>query len=221
MRRGTPRPIRRALKPQHTTEWENKIHDWRDLWTSSMDTADATELLQSLRHVGRGRRTPGQARSQLEDDLKEKIARLDISEGYRASLRQQLFRERGRIAKQKELNHYQEVLRNLRQGGWGKQAMAPMMKPMTTCTFDDGTTLTNDEDIARAASAYYSKLFGPETRPTRRDRGRWRANEKVAGRGERPADVVAAAMGLLGVAGDRSRLSAPPRPGAHVAATVS
>lgn len=71
---------------------------------------------------------------------------------------------RARIAKQQELDHYQEVLRNLRQGGCGKQAMAPVMKPMTTCTLDDGTTLTNDE--ARAASTNYSKLFRPETPAT-------------------------------------------------------
>lgn len=44
MRRGTMKPIRWTLKPQHTTEWETTIRDWCDYCTSTMDTADVTEL---------------------------------------------------------------------------------------------------------------------------------------------------------------------------------
>lgn len=115
MRRGQPKQIRWTLKLENTNEWEASIQQWCDKWNSMMDTADATELLQRLQHLGGGRRrmTPRMARLKLEDDLKRKITRVDISESYRDKLRQQLSDERGRIAKQKELNHYREVLQNL------------------------------------------------------------------------------------------------------------
>lgn len=154
--------------------------------------------------------------------------RLNISEGYRASLRQPLFRERGRIAKQKELNHYREARRHLRQGGWGKQAMAPRLKPMTTCTLDDGTTLANDEGIANAASTNYAKLFCNPT-PTTHDATD--DGDKLTKRlQDEEGDLKrwCSSSGTTGSGGTASfarttssRLSPAPRPGALAAATAS
>lgn len=165
MRRGEPKPRRWKLKPENTHKWETSIHKWCDNWDTTMDTADALELLQRLHHLGGGRRrnTPNTAQSQLENELKHNITRVDISGGYLTKLRQQLFQERGRNAKHKELNHDREVLKHQWAGGWGKQAMAPPYQPMTTRTLDDGTILTHPDDIATVAMAYYERLFRPTT----------------------------------------------------------
>lgn len=145
-------------------ECESSIRQCCDNWNSKTDTADATALLQRLQHLrgGRRRKTIGMARSKLEDDLKQNVTRVDISKGSRNKLRRQLFKERGRIAKQKEFNHYREVVQNLRRGGWGKQAMALRLRLMTACTLDDGTVPTHSDDIATAATKYYDRRFRPE-----------------------------------------------------------
>lgn len=99
MRRGRPKPIRWSLKPENTHEWETSIQDWCDKWDSTKDTTDATQLQQRLQHLGAGRpRRTSMAQSQLENDLKQKIACVDISEGFRTKLRQQIFQEQQRIA---------------------------------------------------------------------------------------------------------------------------
>lgn len=84
-------------------------------------------------HMGtvRRRRTQTNAASATERSLHRQIASLAISEAYRPSLRRQLYGQPQRIANEKRTNHLTAVLRNLREGGWGKRAMAPALSKMT------------------------------------------------------------------------------------------
>lgn len=121
----------------------------------------STQDLAPLRHA-RPRRFWNVAPSKTEADLRRSIASLAITERYRTSLRRQLYAQRDRIAAEKKRNHFASVLTKLRQGGWGKRALAPRMEPMTGLRLAPDVVTYDAEAIRKHATDYCTDLFSPE-----------------------------------------------------------
>lgn len=128
--------------------------------TTTITRADQEAIMFQLLAplcAARPRRMVTGAHSNTEAALRSQIEILAISEGYGTSLRRQLYTQKHRIDTETTA-YFTSVLLQLREGGWGKKAMAPQLQTMTTFRLHDGI-IQDATQITAQATRFYTERF--------------------------------------------------------------
>lgn len=144
-------------------EWREAVERICDAGRLDDIVHDIACRLQSIIDMGRttSGRSIARAMSALHDSIQERFQDIRTPHVDRLKLRQQLYKERGRIQKERRNSQFSQVLKELQKGGWGKTAMQNL-PDMQELMHDNGTKSTKNtacEEIGRHATMYYSTLF--------------------------------------------------------------
>lgn len=102
-----------------------------------------------------------------EPTFKARMSSLTAREQYKTAFRRRHCSDRHKVRREREQSLSAEVLRSLRQGGWGRRPMAPRLASMTTLRAHDDLTIYHADAIGSPTSESYGSLFAPRvTDPT-------------------------------------------------------